>query len=136
MNLIKEYISTITNEILGNVICSFAFFIATVINNLKLNDFNFKHTGKNAIEVMTVENGVAWWLLSMSFILSIGAVVIIYFFFKKWKEVKGYSKITLLFLGIFIFIFVIWIIIAINNPILQSALVVVLLGAGAIYANE
>ena len=134
--MVKEYISTITNEILGNVICSFAFFIATVINNLKLNDFNFKHTGKNAIEVMTVENGVAWWLLSMSFILSIGAVVIIYFFFKKWKEVKGYSKITLLFLGIFIFIFVIWIIIAINNPILQSALVVVLLGAGAIYANE
>lgn len=136
MNLLKEYISTITNEILGNVICSFAFFIATVINNLKLNDFNFKHTGKNAIEVMTVENGIAWGLLSMSFILSILAIGIIYFFFKKWKEVKGYSKITLLFLGIIIFIFVIWIIIAINNPILQSALVVILLGAGAIYANE
>ncbi len=132
----KKYFHTIKEEILVNVIFSLLFMVVTFINNYRLNNFNSKYTGKNAFEVMTVENGIAWQLLSISTVLVVSAIVILYFFIKKWKEIEGYSKITLLILGIVIVIFAIWIILAINNPILQSALAVLLVGSGIVFANE
>jgi len=118
------------------VIVFVLFILGTLINNHRLNNFNSKYSGKNAFEVMTVENGIAWQLLSISTVLVVSAIVILYFFIKKWKEVEGYSKITLLILGIVVVIFAIWIILAINNPILQSALAVLLVGSGIVFANE
>lgn len=132
----KNYFHTLKEEILGNVIVTLLFLLVTIINNYRLNNFNSKYTGKNAFEVMTVENGIAWQLLSISTALVVSAIVILYFFIKKWKEIEGYSKITLLILGIVVIIFAIWIILAINNPILQSALAVLLVGSGIVFANE
>lgn len=132
----KKYFQTIREEILGNVIVFVLFILGTLINNHRLNNFNSKYSGKNAFEVMTVENGIAWQLLSISTVLVVSAIVILYFFIKKWKEIEGYSKITLLILGIVVIIFAIWIILEINNPILQSALAVLLVGSGIVFANE
>lgn len=135
--MIKEYYLSIREEILGNVIFSFIYIISSIYYLIELNRFNRQYGGlKDAFKVMTIENGIAWKLLSLAFIFTILGSFLFYLFMKKWRNIQGVSKITLLCLGLCIFIIIIIILKDINNPILRSALVVLFVGSIVALSNS
>jgi len=134
--MIKEYYLSIREEILGNVISSFIYIISSIYYLLNLNRFNRLYGGlKDAFKVMSIEDGIAWKLLSFAFVFTILGSFLFYLFMKKWRNIQGASKMTLICLGLCIFIIIIIILKDINNPILQSALVVLFVGSIVALAN-
>ena len=122
----REYLDTIFEEILLNVIAQFFYVVGTMYYLHELGTFNDSVKNiTNPVTVMFKDDGKAWWLLAFALILTAIAGLLLWYHVQVFARVSGYSMITLaLFIRILI-LFIVLIIIDINNPILRMAIIVI-----------
>ena len=120
----REYFDTIFREILLNVTGQFFYVLGTIYYLHELGTFNDSVKNiTNPVAVMFKDDGKAWWLLIFALILTVIACILLWYHVRVFPLVSGYSMITL---ALFILIlFIVLIIIAINNPILRMAIIII-----------
>lgn len=129
----KEYLDTIFEEILLNVIAQFFYVIGTMYYLHELGIFNDSVKNiTNPVEVMFKDDGKAWWLLAFALILTVIAGLLLWYHVQVFSRVSGYSMITLALFILILILFIISIIIDINNPILRMAIIVIF-GSAAVF---
>nr|DAS99569.1 MAG TPA: hypothetical protein [Caudoviricetes sp.] len=129
----KEYLDTIFEEILLNVIAQFFYVVGTMCYLHELGIFNDSVKNiTNPVEVMFKDDGKAWWLLAFALILTVIAGLLLWYHVQVFSRVSGYSMITLALFILILILFIISIIIDINNPILRMAIIVIF-GSAAVF---
>mgnify|MGYP000859330822 FL=1 len=129
----KEYLDTIFEEILLNVIAQFFYVVGTMYYLHELGIFNDSVKNiTNPVEVMFKDDGKAWWLLAFALILTVIAGLLLWYHVQVFSRVSGYSMITLALFILILILFIISIIIDINNPILRMAIIVIF-GSAAVF---
>ena len=129
----KEYLDTIFEEILLNVIIQFFYVVGTMYYLHELGIFNDSVKNiTNPVEVMFKDDGKAWWLLAFALILTVIAGLLLWYHVQVFSRVSGYSMITLALFILILILFIISIIIDINNPILRMAIIVIF-GSAAVF---
>lgn len=123
-------ITNIFNEISWQIMGTFLYLLISTFYLISLNNFNKLIIGKNYIEIMTYNNGKAWFYLTFSFLLMILGASMTYWLWKSKLLVSTIDSIISLFICIIIIIIIcISIIIYIQNPILRAAFIVILGGS-------
>ena len=129
----REYLDTIFEEILLNLIAQFFYVVGTMYYLHELGTFNDSVKNiTNPITVMFKDDGKAWWLLAFALILTVIACVLLWYHVQVFSRVSGYSMITLALFILILILFIISIIIDINNPILRMAIIVIF-GSAAVF---
>ena len=122
----REYLDTIFEEILLNVIAQFFYVVGTMYYLHELGTFNDSVKNiTNPVTVMFKDDGKAWWLLAFALILTAIAGLLLWYHVQVFSRVSGYSMITLALFILILILFIISIIIDINNPILRMAIIVI-----------
>ena len=122
----REYLDTIFEEILLNVITQFFYVVGTMYYLHELGTFNDSVKNiTNPVTVMFKDDGKAWWLLAFALILTAIAGLLLWYHVQVFSRVSGYSMITLALFILILFLFIVLIIIDINNPILRMAIIVI-----------
>ena len=122
----REYFDTIFEEILLNVIAQFIYVVGTMYYLHELGTFNDSVKNiTNPVTVMFKDDGKAWWLLAFALILTAIAGLLLWYHVQVISRVSGYSMITLALFILILILFIISIIIDINNPILRMAIIVI-----------
>ena len=122
----REYLDTIFEEILLNVITQFFYVVGTMYYLHELGTFNDSVKNiTNPVTVMFKDDGKAWWLLAFALILTVIAGLLLWYHVQVFSRVSGYSMITLALFILILFLFIVLIIIDINNPILRMAIIVI-----------
>lgn len=129
----REYLDTIFEEILLNVIAQFFYVVGTMYYLHELGIFNDSVKNiTNPVAVMFKDDGKAWWLLAFALILTVIAGLLLWYHVQVFSRVSGYSMITLALFILILILFIISIIIDINNPILRMAIIVIF-GSAAVF---
>lgn len=122
----REYLDTIFEEILLNVIAQFFYVVGTMYYLHELGTFNDSVKNiTNPVTVMFKDDGKAWWLLAFALILTAIAGLLLWYHVQVFSRVSGYSMITLALFILILILFIVLIIIDINNPILRMAIIVI-----------
>lgn len=118
----------------GRISLTIVYIMDVIFHNYRLIRFNKELEGLSSFEVMLYDDGASWNYLAWSFILIALGLALIYWFWKSRTYIyESKDLLVLLVLALIIFVSFIFTIHAINNPILQSACVVVIcIGIGAI----
>ena len=129
----REYFDTIFEEILLNFIAQFFYVVGTMYYLHELGIFNDSVKNiTNPVAVMFKDDGKAWWLLAFALILTVIAGLLLWYHVQVFSRVSGYSMITLALFILILILFIISIIIDINNPILRMAIIVIF-GSAAVF---
>ena len=129
----REYFDTIFEEILLNLIAQFFYVVGTMYYLHELGIFNDSVRNiTNPVEVMFKDGGKAWWLLAFALILSVVAGFLLWYHGHVFSRVSGYSMLTLALFILILIVFMVLIVIDINNPILRMAIIVIF-GSTAIF---
>lgn len=117
----------------------FVFYMADVIfHNCKLMKYNEEIKNLDYLAVMLYNDGASWRYLMWSIILIVIGLILIYFYWRTryyWETDK--DLIITFILALLILISFIFTILIINNPILQSACVVIIaIGMGVTVVNS
>lgn len=138
----KDIIVDTWEEITGQIICQILYTIGVLIYLGNLQGFNKqltnRFTGEDIFEIMSYNNGEAWWYLLGALIFFLIGAGLVVFYVKSMNN--GYwPSVIVLFLFIFLIFFLscrIWG--AIDNPILRAAMGVFAVagGAGALYSKS
>ena len=130
----REYLDTIFEEILLNVIAQFFYVVGTMYYLHELGTFNdLVKNITNPVAVMFKDDGKAWWLLAFALILTVIAGLLLWYHVQVFSRVSGYSMATLFLFILILGLFIVLIIKDINNPILRMAIIVIL-GGSAVFA--
>lgn len=122
----REYLDTIYEEILLNVIAQFFYVVGTMYYLHELGKFNDSVKNiTNPVAVMFKEDGKAWWLLAFALILTVIAGLLLWYHVQVFSRVSGYSMATLFLFILILVLFIGLIIKDINNPILRMAIIVI-----------
>lgn len=110
------------------------YILFVIKHNIKVSRFNKELINKSAFEIMLYKDGASWGLLTISILLIIVGLILIYFYWRSRIYIDDSTDLVItLALAALIIISFIWTIIEINNPILQSAcFVIVAIGIGTI----
>lgn len=129
----REYLDTIFEEILLNVIAQFFYVIGTMYYLHELGTFNDSVKNiTNPVVVMFKDDGKAWWLLAFALILTVIAGLLLWYHVQVFSSVSGYSMATLFLFILILVLFIGLIIKDINNPILRMAIIVIF-GGSAVF---
>ena len=122
----REYLDTIFEEILLNVITQFFYVVGTMYYLHELGTFNDSVKNiTNPVTVMFKDDGKAWWLLAFALILTVIAGLLLWYHVQVFSSVSGYSMATLFLFILILALFIGLIIKDINNPILRMAIIVI-----------
>ena len=128
----REYLDTIFEEILLNVIGQFFYIVGTMYYLHELGTFNdLVKNITNPVTVMFKDDGKAWWLLAFALILTVIAGLLLWYHVQVFSRVSGYSMATLFLFILILVLFIGLIIKDINNPILRMAIIVIFGGSAA-----
>lgn len=128
----REYLDTIFEEILLNVIVQFFYVVGTMYYLHELGTFNDSVKNiTNPVAVMFKDDGKAWWLLAFALILTVIAGLLLWYHVQVFSRVSGYSMATLFLFILILVLFIVLIIKDINNPILRMAIIVIFGGSAA-----
>lgn len=118
----------------GRIGLTIVYIVDVIFHNYHLTRFNKELEGLSSFEVMLYDNGASWNYLAWSVILIVLGLALIRWFWKSRTYIyESKDLLILLVLALIVFVSFIFTIHTINNPILQSACVVVIcLGVGAI----
>lgn len=128
----REYLDTIFEEILLNLIAQFFYVVGTMYYLHELGTFNDSVKNiTNPVTVMFKDDGKAWWLLAFALILTVIAGLLLWYHVQVFPRVSGYSMATLFLFILILVLFIGLIIKDINNPILRMAIIVIFGGSAA-----
>lgn len=120
-----------------HVIITLIYTVLAFFYNLDVLAYNKLLEGKNSFEVMTYENGTSWHYLTFSILCVFLGIGCIYFIWVTRKYINVFRDLVISFLAILCIIgLIIFTIYSINNPILQSALSVIVAVAIAGIASQ
>ncbi|MEY8700962.1 hypothetical protein AALH12_07180 [Streptococcus ferus] len=129
LEIIKEFISYIYEEILLNVIAFVLYIISLCLYLRNVAAFNEKYADlDNYFDVMTVEDGLAWKLFFLAILFALLAIGISFWNVKRFRYVGGYSKLALIVISVILLMTIFVIYRYIDNPILRATLVVLFCG--------
>ena len=109
-------------------IITIIYSVLAIRHNFKVLEYNKLLIGKNSFEVMIFDNGASWCYLTGSIIYVFVGVVSIYFIWSTRRYIDDESVLEFIIFCLeilFIIGLIIFTIYSINNPILQSALAVI-----------
>ena len=130
----REYLDTIFEEILLNVIAQFFYVVGTMYYLHELGTFNdLVKNITNPVAVMFKDDGKAWWLLAFALILTVIGGLLLWYHVQVFSRVSGYSMATLVLFILILVLFMVLIFKDINNPILRMAIIVIF-GGSAVFA--
>ena len=130
----REYLDTIFEEILLNVIAQFFYVVGTMYYLHELGTFNdLVKNITNPVAVMFKDDGKAWWLLAFALILTVIGGLLLWYHVHVFSRVSGYSMATLVLFILILVLFIVLIFNDINNPILRMAIIVIF-GGSAVFA--
>lgn len=122
----REYLDTIFEEILLNIIAQFFYVVGTMYYLHELGTFNDSVKNiTNPVAVMFKDDGKAWWLLAFALILTVITGLLLWYHVQVFSRVSGYSMATLFLFILILVLFIGLIIKDINNPILRMAIIVI-----------
>ena len=120
----REYLDTIFEEILLNIIAQFFYVVGTMYYLHELGTFNDSVKNiTNPVAVMFKDDGKAWWLLAFALILTVITGLLLWYHVQVFS--RGYSMATLFLFILILVLFIGLIIKDINNPILRMAIIVI-----------
>lgn len=117
-----------------NIIVTIIYTFFNIKHNLRLRAYNKLLEGKSSFEVMFFDNGASWNYLLWSILYVLAGLGIIYLIWNTRQYIESVVSGILNVLAIAtVIVLIIFSILTINNPILQSALaVIVIVSIGAI----
>ncbi|MGV3005271.1 hypothetical protein [Streptococcus pluranimalium] len=119
----------VIEEIPGKLFSFVLYLVVFLVDILKLRNFNQKYGHyENYWDVMSVEDGLAWKLLGLSFLIAGFSIFLIYLNVIDIRRVGGYSKIAIFVMVIVLFVSLIFLYYYVNNPILRAAIAVLFVG--------
>ena len=129
---IQSYLNNIDFENIGiHIFSAISYLIVTVIYDINLYNFNQCLIGKSYIEIMTYENGKAWYYLIGAILLVVICAFLIYYFWtSRYNLETSEERTTVIILFIVILFCGISVIYYIQNPILKAAFTCIIVGTG------
>ncbi len=137
MNKIMQYFENVFHEIKLHTLSIIFYCIVNSVYIAKLNLYNKKLEGLSWLEIMTYNQGSSWYYLFFTIFLAILAVLIIYLTLKNRYNISYIQNWIILFCYLIILIVnCVFLVNAINNPILKSAIIFLLVGGGIISSKS